>query len=63
MRLVDSQPNVALSKTTSGNYTNLNMRMDMAPGDKMDFVTGMKYLLNRQQIQTAALRGRARGPV
>ncbi len=59
MRLVDSQPNVALSKTTSGNYTNLNMRLDMAPGDKMDFVTGMKYLLNRQQIQTAALRGLA----
>ncbi|WP_276199260.1 ABC transporter substrate-binding protein [Chelatococcus sp. XZ-Ab1] len=59
MRLVESQPGVALSKTTSGNYTNLNMRLDMAPGDKMDFVTGMKYLLNREQIQKSALRGLA----
>lgn len=59
MRLVESQPGVWLSKSTSGNYTNLNMRMDMAPGDKMDFVTGMKYLLNREQIQKSALRGLA----
>jgi peptide/nickel transport system substrate-binding protein len=59
MRLVESQPGVVISKTTSGNYTNLNMRMDMAPGDKKDFVTGMKYLLNREQIQKSALRGLA----
>ena len=59
MRLVESQPGVVLSKTTSGNYTNLNMRLDMAPGNKADFVTGMKYLLNREQIQKSALRGLA----
>ncbi len=59
IRLVDSQPGVWLQKSTSGNYTNLNMRMDMSPGDKMDFVTGMKYLLDREQIQKSALRGLA----
>lgn len=35
------------------------MRLDMSPGDKMDFVTGMKYLINREQIQKSALRGLA----
>ncbi|WP_293867440.1 ABC transporter substrate-binding protein [uncultured Alsobacter sp.] len=59
MRLVESQPGVVLSKTTSGNYTNLNMRMDMSPGDKAGFVEGVKYLLNREQIQKSALRGLA----
>ena len=59
MRLVESQPGVALSKTTTGNYTDLNMRLDMAPGDKAGFVEGMKYLLNREQIQKSALRGLA----
>ena len=59
IRLVESQPGVVLSKTTSGNYTDLNMRLDMAPGDKKDFVAGMKYLINREQIQKSALRGLA----
>lgn len=59
LRLVESQPGVVLAKSTSGNYTNLNMRMDMSPGDKKDFVTGMKYLVNREQIQRSALRGLA----
>ena len=45
------------SKTTVGNYTNLNVRLDMAPGDKAGFVEGMKLLLNRELIQKAALRG------
>lgn len=59
MRLVESQPGVVLSKTTSGNYTDLNMRLDLSPGNKADFVTGMKYLINREQIQKSALRGLA----
>jgi len=59
MRLLESQPSVVMSKTTSGNYTNLNMRLDLSPGDKADFVTGMKYLLNREQIQKSVLRGLA----
>ncbi len=45
------------SKTTSGNYTNLNMRLDMEPGSKRDFIEGMKYLVNREQIVKSALRG------
>lgn len=59
MKLVESQPGFALSQTTSGNYTDLNIRLDLAPGDKADFVAGMKYLVNRQQIQKSALRGLA----
>ena len=59
IRLVEGQPGVVLSKTTAGNYTNLNMRLDMTPGDKADFVAGMKYLINREAIQKSALRGLA----
>jgi peptide/nickel transport system substrate-binding protein len=59
IRLMEGQPNVVISKTTSGNYTNLNMRLDMAPGNKADFVQGMKYLVNREQIQKSVLRGLA----
>ncbi|APG94357.1 periplasmic dipeptide transport protein DppA (plasmid) [Sinorhizobium americanum] len=58
MRLVEAQGDgFVLSKTTSGNYTNLNMRLDMEPGSKRDFVEGMKYLVNREQIVKSALRG------
>jgi peptide/nickel transport system substrate-binding protein len=59
IRLVESQPGVVLSKTTAGNYTNLNMRLDMTPGDKAGFIEGVKHLLNREQIQKSALRGLA----
>jgi len=59
MKLVESQPGFALSQTTSGNYTNLNMRLDMTPGNNADFVAGMKYLINRQQIQKSIMRGLA----
>jgi len=58
MRLVEAQgEGFFLSKTTSGNYTNLNMRLDMDPGSKRDFVEGMKYLVNREQIVKSVLRG------
>ncbi|MFT4002432.1 MAG: ABC transporter substrate-binding protein [Rhizobium sp.] len=57
MKLIDGQSGFTLSKTTSGNYTNLNMRLDMAPGNKKDFVDGMKLLINREQIVKSALRG------
>ncbi|WP_287884739.1 ABC transporter substrate-binding protein [Paracoccus sp. (in: a-proteobacteria)] len=59
VRLVESQPDFVLSITTGGNYTNLNARMDLAPGDKAGFVEGMKYLMNRELIQKSALRGLA----
>ncbi len=53
-KLVEGQDGFELSKSTSGNYTNLNIRLDM---NKPDFVTGMKYLINREQIVSSALRG------
>ena len=59
IRLLDRAPNVVQSRTTSGNYTDLNMRLDLSPGDKAGFAEGMKYLLNREQIQKSALRGLA----
>jgi len=59
IRLIESRSDVTLSKTSSGAYTNLNIRLDMAPGDKKDFIDGMKYLINREAIQKSVLRGLA----
>ncbi|MBT9385112.1 ABC transporter substrate-binding protein [Pseudooceanicola sp. CBS1P-1] len=59
MRLLKGNSNVATSVTTSGNYTNLNMRLDLNPGDKAGFVEGMKYLINREAIQKSVFRGLA----
>ena len=59
MKLIETQPGFVLSQTTSGNYTNLNIRLDLEPGNKMDFVQGMKYLLNRELIQKSVMRGLA----
>ncbi|MDQ0559165.1 peptide/nickel transport system substrate-binding protein [Rhizobium mesoamericanum] len=53
-KLVDGQKDFQLSRSTVGNYTNLNIRLDT---NKPDFVTGMKYLIDREQIVAAALRG------
>jgi peptide/nickel transport system substrate-binding protein len=53
-KLVEAQDGFELSKSTSGNYTNLNIRLDM---NKPDFAMGMKYLVDREQIVASALRG------
>lgn len=53
-KLVEAQNGFQLSKSTNGNYTNLNIRLD---ANKADFVTGMKYLIDREQIVNSALRG------
>ncbi|MCA0964043.1 ABC transporter substrate-binding protein [Salipiger bermudensis] len=58
-RLLDSNDSVSTLVSTSGNYTNLNMRLDMNPGEKAGFVEGMKYLMNREAIQKSAFRGLA----
>lgn len=42
-----------------GSYTNLNFRLDMAPGDKAGVAEGFKYLINREVIQKSLLRGLA----
>lgn len=59
MRLIESQSGVDMLKSTSGNYTDLNMRLDMSPGDKADFIEGVKLLLDRDTIQKSVLRGLA----
>ncbi|MBK1624123.1 ABC transporter substrate-binding protein [Afifella marina] len=56
IRRLETIDTVTLSKTTSGNYTNLNVRLDMAPGDKKDFVDGLKYLVNREVIARSVMR-------
>lgn len=56
-RLADRTPGFTTLANTSGNYTNLNMRLDMAPGEKADFVEAVKCVLNREQIIKVALRG------
>lgn len=57
IRLIETAPGIQLAKNTAGNYTNLNMRLDLSPGDKVGFVEAVKLMLNREQIQKAALRG------
>ncbi len=57
IRLIEGEKGFVLSKSSPNNYTNLNMRLDMAPGNNKDFVAGMKYLVNREQILKSALRG------
>ncbi len=57
MRLVERQHGYSAIKSTSGTYTDLNIRLDTGPGDKQGFIEGMKYLVNREQIQKSVLRG------
>lgn len=59
VRLVESQPSVAMVKTTSGFYVNLDMRLDQEPGSNADFVAGMKYLFDRERIRKSVFRGLA----
>ncbi|SIR23675.1 peptide/nickel transport system substrate-binding protein [Paracoccus thiocyanatus] len=59
MRMIEGQDHVVSSISTAGNYTNLNIRLDMAPGDKAGFIEGMKYLMNRDAIVNGVLRGLA----
>ena len=58
-RLVERQKGFSTTKTTAGTYTDLNIRLDLTPGDKQGFVEGMKYLVNREQIQKSVLRDMA----
>lgn len=57
IRLIEGRQDVTYKTTMSGAYTNLNVRLDMAPGNKKDFVNGLKHIINREQILKAALRG------
>jgi peptide/nickel transport system substrate-binding protein len=57
LRLLEGNETVGTSVSTSGNYTNLNVRLDMTPGDKAGFIEGIKYLLDRDLIKKAVLQG------
>jgi peptide/nickel transport system substrate-binding protein len=46
-------------ETKSGSYTDLVMRLDADPGKNPDFVQGMKYLFDREQMRTAIFQGYA----
>lgn len=59
LRMLEGQSHVSTSINTAGNYTNLNIRLDLDPGAKAGFVEGMKYLVNREAIQKSVLRGLA----
>lgn len=59
MQVLKGNPNVQTSVTTAGNYTDLNIRLDLDPGAKAGFAEGMKYLINREAIQKSVFRGLA----
>lgn len=61
----DAAPRVADAKgfnifeTKAGNYTDLVIKGDTAPGNSPDFVLAMKYLLNRELIKKTVFKGYA----
>lgn len=56
---VGSTPGYALKETKSGLYTDLIMRSESPLTANPDFVEGMKYLFDREQIRSAVFRGYA----
>ncbi|MCQ0033004.1 ABC transporter substrate-binding protein [Burkholderia glumae] len=56
---VDATPGYALKETKSGLYTDLIMRSENPITAKPEFVEGMKYLFDRNQIRSAVFRGYA----
>ncbi len=48
-----------LKETRTGGYTDLIVRRDLAPGRSLDFVLGMKHLIDREQLRKAVFRGYA----
>ena len=50
-RLILGAKGLKIMETKSGNYSNLIMKLDQAPGNNPDFVIGMKHLMNRELIK------------
>jgi peptide/nickel transport system substrate-binding protein len=48
---VAGTPGYAVFKTQSGQYSDLIMRLDLAPGSNPDFVLAMKHLFDREQMR------------
>jgi len=59
LRVLENNPAASLFISKLGTYTNLNVRLDMPPGDKKGVAEGFKYLINRDVIQKSVLRGLA----
>lgn len=57
VRRITGTPGFSIFETKSGYYTNLVMRLDMSPASNPDFALSMKYLLDREQMRTAVVRG------
>ena len=56
---IAATPGYAIKETKSGLYTDLIMRRDNTLTGNPDFVQGMKFLFDREQIRTAVFRGYA----
>jgi peptide/nickel transport system substrate-binding protein len=53
---IEKTPGFDIFKTQSGQYSDLIMRKDMAPGNSPDFILAMKHLFDREQLRrTVAL--------
>lgn len=59
VRVLENDPAAQLFVSKLGTYTDLNIRLDTAPGDKAGVAEGFKYLINREIIQKSVLRGLA----
>lgn len=59
LRILENNPAAKLFISKLGTYTNLNVRLDLTPGDKQGVAEAMKYLINRDVIQKSVLRGLA----
>jgi peptide/nickel transport system substrate-binding protein len=59
LRILENNPAAKLFISKLGTYTNLNVRLDMAPGNKAGVAEAFKYLTNREVIQKSVLRGLA----
>jgi peptide/nickel transport system substrate-binding protein len=53
---LQSNPDMVLFETKGGTYTDLIMRDNFSPANNPDFVLGMKYLMNRDQIRASVFR-------
>jgi peptide/nickel transport system substrate-binding protein len=59
LRVLENNPAAKLFISKLGTYTNLNVRLDMTPGNKAGVAEAFKYLTNREVIQKSVLRGLA----
>ncbi|MFS2327503.1 ABC transporter substrate-binding protein [Brucella sp. H1_1004] len=59
IRMLENNPAAKLFTSQLGTYTNLNVRLDLNPGDKAGVAEALKYLTNREVIQKSVLRGLA----